>query len=194
MANCEYCGSPLTPGAKFCTNCGHSIPAPAETSYETIPTMGGSDVIIEPPRKQGSPAAEPMEVEQRLVGTKVEYYLPKFGRFRSEGGVASFNWPAFFFGPYWMAYRKMYVLAVVVMLISDVAVILNSGLINLLLMIGCSVLGNFLYMKDIEHRTQKVLDLEPEKRDAYIERNGGASFVPVVLLVVLTGILGMLFG
>ena len=194
MANCEYCGSQLTPGAKFCTNCGHSVPAPAEPSYESIPTpMPAGDVVIEPPRRQGSPAAEPMVVEQMLVRTRLEYYIPKFHGFRDEGNMFSFNWSALLFGAYWMAYRKMYAIAAVMAVVSIIIPFLGIGLLSLALLIFNGVLGNYLYMKDIDRRTQKALDMDPEQRDAYIEKNGGTSFVPVVLLVLFVGLLGVIF-
>ncbi|MGL6058630.1 MAG: DUF2628 domain-containing protein [Culicoidibacterales bacterium] len=42
------------------------------------------------------------------------YYLPKFCL---RGGKLSWNWSAFFLGPFWLAYRKMYALAALWLLI-----------------------------------------------------------------------------
>ena len=43
-----------------------------------------------------------------VVGNKSEYYIPRFRRI-AGGGTGGWNWAAFFFGAYWMIYRKMYV-------------------------------------------------------------------------------------
>ncbi len=43
-----------------------------------------------------------------VVNTKTEYYVPRFSRMSRSGSAVSWNWAAFFFGPYWFLYRKMY--------------------------------------------------------------------------------------
>lgn len=43
-----------------------------------------------------------------VVSSKTEYYIPRFRRI-AAGGNGGWNWAAFFFGGYWLIYRKMYV-------------------------------------------------------------------------------------
>ena len=43
-----------------------------------------------------------------VVGNKSDYYVPRFRRI-AAGSTGGWNWAAFFFGAYWMIYRKMYV-------------------------------------------------------------------------------------
>ncbi len=42
-----------------------------------------------------------------VIGNKTEYYIPRFRRIAC-GGNGGWNWGAFFFGAYWLIYRKMY--------------------------------------------------------------------------------------
>ena len=51
----------------------------------------------------------------RFIGHNADEYLPVFRRFDIQGGhnKISWHWPAFFFGFLWMAYRRMYVWALV---------------------------------------------------------------------------------
>lgn len=43
-----------------------------------------------------------------VVGVKTEYYIPRFRRV-AAGQNGGWNWAAFFFGAYWLIYRKMYI-------------------------------------------------------------------------------------
>lgn len=42
-----------------------------------------------------------------VVGSKTHYYIPRFRRI-AIGDNGGWNWGAFFFGAYWLIYRKMY--------------------------------------------------------------------------------------
>jgi hypothetical protein len=46
---------------------------------------------------------------QQALGPKPEHYLALFEKFEQAGQrwVATWNWPAFFFGSAWFAYRRM---------------------------------------------------------------------------------------
>lgn len=53
----------------------------------------------------------PEQTARALVGPKADYYLTKWANTGSDEKMLGFNWPAFFLGPIWMLYRKMYRLA-----------------------------------------------------------------------------------
>ncbi len=52
-----------------------------------------------------------------VVGTKTEYYIPRFRRV-AAGQNGGWNWAAFFFGAYWLIYRKMYLGGVLLLILN----------------------------------------------------------------------------
>jgi type IV pilus assembly protein PilA len=65
-------------------------------------------MVAEPPM----PDRGDVEYAEAAIGPRnTAYYLPKFERFASGGGYASWNWPAFFVPLLWMLYRKMWLWA-----------------------------------------------------------------------------------
>jgi hypothetical protein len=40
--NCPYCNTPVSPHARFCTNCGSQIPAPQTQSVQHL----GNDIVL----------------------------------------------------------------------------------------------------------------------------------------------------
>jgi len=49
-----------------------------------------------------------------FIGKRHEYYIKKWAILKIRGGSISWNWAAFIFGIGWIAYRKMYAYAFVV--------------------------------------------------------------------------------
>lgn len=97
---CPVCGEKLEPRALVCTNCGTSL-MPA-----------GSKVIRRPNPLEGIDKDEPLGQHKEAdyavyVRSNTSKYLPKF-RALSEGKSFCFNKAAFFLGPLWFCFRKMY--------------------------------------------------------------------------------------
>lgn len=95
------------------------------------------------------------------------YYLPKFCL---RGGKISWNWAAFFLGPLWLFYRKMYAQAALWLLILMFTNIFGAFLL--------AILANRLYYL---HATQfiamqKISQLSPEEQRIKIIRAGGTVF------------------
>ena len=171
---CPNCGAWQEDSAKFCENCGNRLELHAEP--EAV------EVIIEPPRRNHhSPAVDAREVRERLVGTKTEYYLPRFEKMETLNSFVSWNWCACLFGCSWMLYRKMYVYGILLWIVMQAVTVSGVAGLSLIAWIGAGVLGNFLYMKDINSRTEKAMNMQPEEREAYIQQNSGTSWKPVVI-------------
>ena len=154
---CKNCGALQDEGAKFCEECGFKLAQPVELVeteivYEPVIVEAEPErveVVIEPPHRYDSPAADAREVRERLIGTKTEYYLPKFETMETLNSFTSWNWASFFFGTAWMVYRKMYVFGIVIWLVSMLVGKLGLWPLTLAMWVGYGLLGNFLYMKDI---------------------------------------------
>lgn len=187
---CRNCGSWQADSAKFCEECGNKfadVYAPEVVEAEVV------DVVIERPRRYDSPAADAREVRERLIGSKTEYYLPRFEKMENLNSFTSWNWPAFLVGCNWMLYRKMYVFGIVLWVVSQVINLMGVPLLNWIVWIGSGVLGNYLYMKDIDNRTEKAMNMQPDEREVFIQKNSGTSWTAVLIGCVLSVILTSIF-
>lgn len=55
-----------------------------------------------------------------VIQKNVRRFIPKFMMMDKTGGKVSWNWAAFFFGPFWLAYRKMWKHAIIAMLVISI--------------------------------------------------------------------------
>jgi hypothetical protein len=86
---CPKCGTDIPPGAQFCSSCGAAVPPPA-------PQPSGQPVTVTP-AASGRFAHLP------------EYWRNVFRRFDEKPAQmqTQWNWPAFFFGPFWYLVKGM---------------------------------------------------------------------------------------
>ncbi|MGL4623394.1 MAG: DUF2628 domain-containing protein [Culicoidibacterales bacterium] len=95
------------------------------------------------------------------------YYLPKFCL---RGGKVSWNWAAFFLGPLWLVYRKMYAQAALWFLILMITSIFGAFILAL-----CA--NRLYYLKATQFiAMQKISQLSPEEQRIKIIRAGGTLF------------------
>jgi hypothetical protein len=137
-------------------------------------------------------------------GPRSEYYLKKYKAFHS-GKKFSFNISAFFAGLFWFLYRKLYVQAVLLLLLSYIlrylvtlfynVVVVDveiQRLINLLLTatfgVICGFLGNYLYVKKSERQIKNALSKteNEDERIQLLKAAGGIAWTPIVLLLIAT--------
>lgn len=55
-----------------------------------------------------------------VIQKNVRKFIPKFMMLDKSGGKVNWNWAAFFFGPFWLAYRKMWKHAIIAMLVISI--------------------------------------------------------------------------
>ncbi len=177
----------LPDDAKFCGECGsNQANVYAAVEAEIV------DVVIEAPRRYDSPAADAREVRERLIGEKAEYYLEKFDSMETLRSFTSWNWCAFLFGISWMVYRKMYAFGIALWVLNNVLSLLGLGALSLIVWVGMGVVGNYLYMKDIDNRTEKAMNMQPEERELYIQKWSGTSWVGVAVMIAANMILNLM--
>lgn len=190
---CKNCGAWVDDNDKFCQNCGNNLSDVDEPVIVDVEPEMVEAEIIAPPKRYDSPAADAREVRERLIGTKTEYYLPRFEKMEALNSFTSWNWPAFLVGCNWMFYRKMYALGAVMYGVNLIIGLLEAPLLNWVVWLGLGVVGNFLYMKDIDNRTEKAMNMQPEEREAYIQKNSGTSWIPLIIANAIVLVLNMLF-
>ena len=190
---CKNCGAWVEDDDRFCEHCGNNLSSVDDPVVIDVEPEVVEAEIIMPPKRYDSPAADAREVRERLIGSKTEYYLPRFEKMETLNSITDWNWAAFFFGFWWMLYRKMYVFGAVALVVTELLSMLTIPGLGLLVSLAVGVVGNFLYMKDINNRTDKAMDLQPEEREVYIQKNSGTGWTGVVVAFVVFLILGMIF-
>lgn len=190
---CKNCGAWVEDDDRFCEHCGNNLSSVDDPVVIDVEPEVVEAEIIMPPKRYDSPAADAREVRERLIGSKTEYYLPRFEKMETLNSFTDWNWAAFFFGFWWMLYRKMYVFGAVALAVTELLSLLTIPGLGLLVSLAVGVVGNFLYMKDINNRTDKAMDMQPEEREVFIQKNSGTGWTGVVVAFVVFLVLGMIF-
>ena len=140
-----------------------------------------------------------------FIGRNSAYYLTRWGQLDGTLRKISFslkaiNWSAFFLNIFWVAYRKMYAIAIIYALVmcAVMGVIeafftlpasVNNGT-SIALMLVCGVYGNHLYKRHVEKQIATIkANLKTELQDAAIRKKGGVSYIapiPFIILHLLT--------
>lgn len=114
---CPRCHTRNPEFAEICTHCGLRLNAAGDWQsanhnhehtygeYQPFRNHTHSTGDVNPNEEVSGTKAEYLAA---IVGSKTPYYLPRFRRMSRNGSNLSWNWAAFFFGPYWFLYRKMY--------------------------------------------------------------------------------------
>ena len=146
----------------------------------------------------------PGEAElQQLVGTKTEYYMPRFRELKVATKKTSWNWAAFLITPYWLMYRKMYAYAAAVLgvdfVISALSNVSNNWFTNSFLpmsLIGAYVasglFANWIYMDFLEKKAGQARNMAEPMRSQYLASNGGVNVTAAVLAAVGRVVMGLL--
>ena len=168
MNYCPKCGFEVR-DMKFCPKCGFElIKAKDKNSGETF----------------AEATAIGVDYRALLLESKADHYLPIFDRM-NEKSHASWNWCAFFFGPMWFAYRKLYGWAAIVFF-SQIILGVIFGLMSsaeseiafrLVLLI---IAGIFAQRADYELKRRidrLILEMPSDEsaRRIYIQKKGGTS-------------------
>jgi hypothetical protein len=120
-----------------------------------------------------------------FVGKNYEYYQVKWAALEIAKNRKSWNWAAFFFGPFWLAYRKIYVYAW-----GYVGLLAAAGVCQLafhfddnattpgFLVVGLviAIQGNYLYKVHVEKSVARIV-ARSDPQDAAVElaKRGGTS-------------------
>ncbi len=115
---CAFCGTQIDKGAPFCYSCGHKQNNP---DYEAESMLGSAPAYNDNGEKiDGVRVCDIVAV----VKTNVQRFLIKF---KSESRF-SWNWGAFFFGPYYLIFRKMFRPGILVMALNLIVNLVVNGL------------------------------------------------------------------
>ena len=120
-------------------------------------------------------------------GKNRSYYVMKWKAMQETGNKVSWNWSSFLFSTYWMLYRKMYVPAIIKLVIDGILTYIGTlgSVISLGLWVMCGLFGNYLYFQQMEKTIAEANTLGEIRRSIYLSKKGGTTFVPVVIIGLL---------
>ena len=140
-----------------------------------------------------------------FVGDNADYYLRKWSRrLDRTGRWSGFNWGAFFLPWPWLAYRKMYLPAILAGLsisvysrtehmpgvIQDLS-LLFGPMFQLFIMIACGTLGNDAYLSCTLKTIADVRgqSLGEETKLAELSKRGGTSVIACFALPIVCAVI-----
>ena len=149
---------------------------------------------------------------QAYFGKQADYYMTQLHALR-QGRLCQFSYPAFLLGFAWMIYRRMYIVALAVLLVTLVEGSLETLVMELLhasatvqqsvqllgnvlfgLLMGS--FGNRLYIWDARRSIRQVVQTQHHHaEEALLDRiaaKGGTSAIAVVTLFLALTVLGLL--
>lgn len=192
MANCPECGAPMAESLKICRSCGGGS---QEMHQDAAQTSAESD--------QAANGLAGNESVKKFVGSHYEYFERKWRLANHDNQKITWNWPAFLFGPAWLAYRKMYLylgifIAIVVpetiaeFLLDAPLIFTHAVSIGIAVVLG--LFGNYWYERHVSRNVRRIIaENEPANADAELQRQGGTSIAAPAALLAAVGILGYLY-
>lgn len=191
---CSKCGCPNLSTSSFCTQCGSKLVLP-ETSVSnsgpSSPTPSSS--TYQTSQRPPQPTYQPYtprsvlldpEVVQLIGDENTGYYQTKFQEMKSQEKKISWNGAAFFFGPIWFIYRKMYVYGYALLALQVlINIMVGPSIIIPLYYAGMGILGNYVYMNYLEKLADNARAV-PNTRD-FIATNRGVNTVATVVVLIV---------
>lgn len=144
-------------------------PVPAAAPQQAMPLFGMPAIPLVDPYKGSSEkiSGEKISDVAAVVRTNTPFYLRAFKKMEHKNRKISWNWSAFFFGPYWCFFRRMSKLGVVflsVQLIAQIVIqaVFSSQLTQFYALIEgaftAETLNSPFFYTNMEH-IQKVMEL-----------------------------------
>ncbi|WP_432738469.1 DUF2628 domain-containing protein [Maridesulfovibrio sp. FT414] len=124
-----------------------------------------------------------------FMGENAAKYYQRFEKFELLGGgfAATWHWPAFFVGPLWFMYRKMYVWALVSFLFSWVPYAAFPA------MIASGLCAHYLYYRECRVKILGIKNYaDPDRLGILLQRQGGVNKWVIAAAVVYL-IIGTVF-
>jgi hypothetical protein len=125
-----------------------------------------------------------------FVGENSDYYLRKWYIIANTGRYASWNWAAFLVPWVWLAYRKMYVLAALLLLIQTMGDIVLADFYTVLWLVCalvCGLFGNYVYYLKASRRVMRAqaLTFNPNMKTLQLLRQGGTTWWGMIIMTAI---------
>lgn len=117
-----------------------------------------------------------------FVGDNYYYYKNKWENQNPDRSFSSWNWMAFFFPYYWMAFRKMYLYAFIILIASLLSYIIPLG--GIVIHIIAGIYANSWYYKKCTTAVKKASLYNNDEAIAFLKKQGGTSGLSLVISIV----------
>lgn len=129
------------------------------------------------------------EARAAYVQRRAEWFAERFARFDAAGGFQfTLCWPVFFMGVLWFLYRKMYVEALAIFVLTTVVggafeVVTPGGSLAFAacLAVVLSLSANWFYWKAVDRHVERAWDMHPQRPREALEWLAGRGGVNVWL-------------
>ncbi|WP_171051761.1 DUF2628 domain-containing protein [Alteribacter natronophilus] len=183
MKQCPACEIPVSKRASFCHSCGERLAGSDENTSHVETDHSSHEAPLSPPAEPAAShsSATPDEKEEldAFVGKNQSYYFDRWEQSDDPSRTAGWNWAAFFLSVFWLGYRKMYGLMILVMAVNYfLPFFVRSELLVFVLLISISIFlglrGNAIYYR---HAKKKIGDTHKVTGDirADLARAGGTN-------------------
>ena len=212
---CTKCGAQNSSESSFCSKCGNSLRATSSAPVYTQANPANTNPYAYTQQNYGAQPTYAQQSQQNnyynqnntygqqnyysqsngaidadvvaMVGTKQEYYIPKFQEMKSQNKKTSWNWVAFFFTPYWFMYRKMYGYGFAALGVAFLISLINAPIISFLALGGYVVMGifaNYIYMQWLEKNANQAKTMNEPFRTQFLQKNGGVNSTALTLTII----------
>ena len=181
---CKKCGRVLLSTDIYCPDCNEP-----NTEWTSESNVDQAEFI---------PSAEDLNLAAYVSGDALSKDFES-GAFLSmkdsmldfnKGKVSSWNWWAFFLSPFYLVYRKNYVLTIIALVLATVLAILDkSKALKLICPILQGVFCNYFMCKRYADKLKEAQKKYPdnlEMQREYLAIKGGENIVLTVILVLLS--------
>ncbi|MCL5021886.1 MAG: zinc-ribbon domain-containing protein [Nitrospirae bacterium] len=173
MHFCPKCGIALKEVDRYCPHCGHAL-----DSSLTGPVQGGE--------RTGRVREEELIA---FIGNNAYTYIRKFRKFSVDGTdnfSATWHWPVFFTGFWWLLYRKMYLCTALYFVLCFIPYL------NFFSWITFAVTGNYLYYRHCSRKIREIRTVQPSGDLLVILSQLGGVNTWVPLAAILISVLALI--
>lgn len=143
---------------------------------------------------------EKLSTTEIIKDSKKGYYAKQFTKLDENSKVLSWNWACFFFGPFWMIYRKMFANGLVVLALYIIASLLGTYTSNnyfyyfiALMSVTLPVFANKAYYSYYKKISKKAEGFSNDEKEKYLSKKLGTSIAKsIITAVVATLISGII--
>lgn len=180
---CKKCGKELSSIDIYCPDCNESNPErTSESNVDKAKFMPSDEDLNLAAYVSGNVLSRDFESGAflRMKNAMLDF---------KSGKVSSWNWWAFFLSPFYLVYRKNYVLAIIVIALAIIIGTLskhNAG--NLIYPILQGAFCNYFMCQRYENKLKEAQKKYPdnlEMQREYLAKKGGKNIVLTVIFVVL---------
>ncbi len=161
---CEHCGTKLNKKDSYCSKCGSKIKVLHDNAN---------------------------------INDTINYYDQDFidayiGKNKEKIKTNKFSFPTFFFGIWYLLYRKMWLFSIIWLTIICIFNCLDLDYTEIILLVIClffALLFNKLYLRKANRKVQKIRNKYKDKSNEdlikLLKKSGGTTVVPIVITICL---------